>query len=390
MAAAKKSALLDAIYASPDDDDARLVYADSLLEKNDPRGELIQLQCEIAKVDEDDPRLGRMKHRERALLKAHGDAWLKDARAIHKHLEFELVRGFPGSVRGPAKTLAEHAKKIGTVAPLALSVEAVAYDRDLGSFFASPLFARAKSVRIMGRRIELAPLGAMKKPLPLPLTRLELEASLDRADFEALVQSRALASLRDLDLSRCLYNKDAPAPLEALAPPLERFSVLSGKYPEHFARALVHAPAFERLTALGLCNTPIGDAGLATFIAAGRLHALEIDLRSAGLSVKGVNHLLDALPEKGLRRLQLGGNKLDDAVAARIAKWAGAAAIEKLDLGTDAIGDKGVLALAAAPNLGSLRSLVMTGCKAGAKAQAKLIAAFPNTRLYVGSRFLKH
>lgn len=37
--------LLEAIYASPDDDAPRLVYADALLERGDPRGELIVRQC---------------------------------------------------------------------------------------------------------------------------------------------------------------------------------------------------------------------------------------------------------------------------------------------------------------------------------------------------------
>ena len=36
-----------AICAAPDDDGPRLVYADWLLERSDPRGELIQLDCLI-------------------------------------------------------------------------------------------------------------------------------------------------------------------------------------------------------------------------------------------------------------------------------------------------------------------------------------------------------
>ena len=39
-------ALLADIYANPDDDAPRLVYADLLLERDDPRGELIRLQLE--------------------------------------------------------------------------------------------------------------------------------------------------------------------------------------------------------------------------------------------------------------------------------------------------------------------------------------------------------
>ena len=38
--------LLEAVYAAPDDDGRRLVYADWLQEHGDPRGELIVLQFE--------------------------------------------------------------------------------------------------------------------------------------------------------------------------------------------------------------------------------------------------------------------------------------------------------------------------------------------------------
>jgi uncharacterized protein (TIGR02996 family) len=41
-------ALRAAVLAAPDDDGARLVYADWLLEQNDPRGELIQLECALS------------------------------------------------------------------------------------------------------------------------------------------------------------------------------------------------------------------------------------------------------------------------------------------------------------------------------------------------------
>jgi uncharacterized protein (TIGR02996 family) len=43
-------ALLDDIIAAPDDDAPRLVYADWLLAREDPRGELITVQCELARL----------------------------------------------------------------------------------------------------------------------------------------------------------------------------------------------------------------------------------------------------------------------------------------------------------------------------------------------------
>ncbi len=68
-------ALLGAIYDAPDDDAPRLVLADALLERNDPRGELIALQLR--------PQLDRdAKKRERELLDLHGKQWLGELATV--------------------------------------------------------------------------------------------------------------------------------------------------------------------------------------------------------------------------------------------------------------------------------------------------------------------
>jgi len=86
--------LLAAIYARPDDDDARMVYADALQGRSDPRGELIALQ------------LGNTgAARVRALLEAHGRDWLGPLAAIV--LTFSFERGFPARV---AIDVGKHAK----------------------------------------------------------------------------------------------------------------------------------------------------------------------------------------------------------------------------------------------------------------------------------------
>ena len=48
MNAADDAALLEAIWARPDDDGPRRVYADALLARGDPRGELIHLSLAAA------------------------------------------------------------------------------------------------------------------------------------------------------------------------------------------------------------------------------------------------------------------------------------------------------------------------------------------------------
>lgn len=86
-----EAALLSAIYADPDDDGARLVYSDLLLERGDPRGEFIALQCKKQPAPQDEERI-------RELLKEHESAWVGPlAPVLLKGVVFR--RGFPAEGR---------------------------------------------------------------------------------------------------------------------------------------------------------------------------------------------------------------------------------------------------------------------------------------------------
>ena len=67
----KGEAFLQAIRESPDDDGPRLMYADWLTERGDPRGEFIRLQCELAQLPAGDPRRRELEEGTEALLKVH-------------------------------------------------------------------------------------------------------------------------------------------------------------------------------------------------------------------------------------------------------------------------------------------------------------------------------
>ncbi len=67
--------LVAAAVESPHDDAPRLVLADHLTDRGDPRGELIQLQCSLARMTADAPGRAALVDRERAILEAHGAAW---------------------------------------------------------------------------------------------------------------------------------------------------------------------------------------------------------------------------------------------------------------------------------------------------------------------------
>lgn len=91
----REAQLLGLIRAAPDDDAPRLVYADLLLERGDPRGELLQLQCGPARLGRTtDP--GVLQ-----LLQRHGAAWLGPLASVLTPTDCEFTRGFLSRIRFP-------------------------------------------------------------------------------------------------------------------------------------------------------------------------------------------------------------------------------------------------------------------------------------------------
>src|SRR5687768_4181469 len=77
--------LLKAVYESPDDDAARLVYGDWLQEKGDPRGEFITLQFRRPPTPEQEAR-------ELELVEKYGEEWQGKIGTVTNWAEFE--KGF--------------------------------------------------------------------------------------------------------------------------------------------------------------------------------------------------------------------------------------------------------------------------------------------------------
>jgi uncharacterized protein (TIGR02996 family) len=70
-----QAAILAAIRDDPDDDAPRLIFADWLEEHDDPRGEFIRVQCELARLPYDDRRRLELTRREEELLQQYKAAW---------------------------------------------------------------------------------------------------------------------------------------------------------------------------------------------------------------------------------------------------------------------------------------------------------------------------
>jgi uncharacterized protein (TIGR02996 family) len=85
--------LLEQIIASPADDEPRLVLADVLLQRGEPRGELIAIQCLLEKLPARDPQRPALRRRERRLIAAHEARW-KEELGLSERCFVTFRRGF--------------------------------------------------------------------------------------------------------------------------------------------------------------------------------------------------------------------------------------------------------------------------------------------------------
>src|SRR5262249_49882413 len=82
-AVGNEQTFLHAIRAEPGDDIKRLVYADWLEERGDPRGEFIRVQCRLAHLAPGDLARQELFERERELLETYPGDWLEP---LHKYV----------------------------------------------------------------------------------------------------------------------------------------------------------------------------------------------------------------------------------------------------------------------------------------------------------------
>jgi uncharacterized protein (TIGR02996 family) len=76
---AELTALLAACHREPDDDTPRLVLADWLQERDDPRGELVRLQVRLAAMPAGDPEHDALFDQHQKWWKKYGSLWKKEA-----------------------------------------------------------------------------------------------------------------------------------------------------------------------------------------------------------------------------------------------------------------------------------------------------------------------
>lgn len=255
-------ALLDAVLAAPDDDGPRLVYADWLLERGDPRGEFIQLQCGPV----------RNAKREAALLKEHQQAWLAPLRPHLRTVRWR--RGFVEEAVADGARFLDGAQVVLASTPLrALTLTALRSPL-VARLARMPELERLGALTIAQNRIGPEERGLFESPHLGKLGRLDLSGNpLGREGILALARA-SLPALRHLDLSRCGLDAAGCAALREV-PFLGQLKSLALKQNPGLGASVValvrRASSIERLD---LSATGIDDAALAGLVAAPGLPTL--------------------------------------------------------------------------------------------------------------------
>lgn len=361
-------ALLEACRVAPDDDAPRLVWADAV---GGERGELVVIQCELARGGLEPARAGGMRRRQRELLLEHGRAWSGlDDLGCH---QYELRRGFVEAIELDARTFADRGEEIFARAPLLRSLTATGLTassgdplHDLRALLEAPSFRRLRGLGLVGVGIEpseyrysvnyegrgdeaarlLAGSGALAHLDTLGIS----QSRLGPVGVDHLVASGGLAHLEKLWLdcyclgyesivdvlvqaprvrSLSLQNATGLAPFARRLPPVNELEL--SRIVDDAIAALEHSRAAATLEVLRLWGRPLEHIdGFRVFP---RLRMLDL----SGTDLSGLERRADdlaaALP--ALRRLQVSTNTVDREI--RVLAHALGPQLEELVLGTDGV-----------------------------------------------------
>jgi uncharacterized protein (TIGR02996 family) len=377
--------LLAACKADPDDDGLRLILADWLEERGDPRGTLVRLQVERSRLPEWDARQADLARREAALVRRHRAAWLGplaarcagetfrrglvtaevdggapiDGAGLAGSPEWEWVEGVvfdqPPSARAALESpLSAGAPRLEVGYPRDVPWEADWLDALSGLPRLTHL--RLDHVRLNdGTAAELA-----RSPHLGRLTSLEVIGGYPgNPGLVSLLSSPHLPRLRRLVIE---FANITAAGLEPLAeldhPALTEFRLYGAELGEAGGRLLARSPLTSRLRSLALWVTRLGTQGFLSLFGSPQLAGLtHLDISSERMTVGGIKALGQSPHLTNLRSLELRECELRAPAARALAAAPLLARLERLNLYRNHLHDDGVAALVASPYLVNLREL---------------------------------
>jgi uncharacterized protein (TIGR02996 family) len=232
---------LQAIIENPDDDTPRLVYADFLDARGDPRGEFIRVQCQLALLPADDPRRTELEAVERRLLKEHDREWaaplLLPLAGMVTHWGFR--RGFIEELAVEARGLQLHADIIFRLAPVRQLTLYLARSR-IAALASLPHLSRVTALYLRGNKLGDRGVGDLAfSPYLGRLASLDLELNdVGDAGVGALAASPTLPRLTDLCLSVNSIGDPGALALVSCFPHLKSLELYRNPIGEEGRRAL--------------------------------------------------------------------------------------------------------------------------------------------------------
>lgn len=283
---------------SADDWAGWLVYGDGLLERGDPRGELIRLEHMVATA-RPHPEGRDLRAAIDRLFAEHGSAWRgpvpEDAKVAfcHGFLREVTLRYDEETAPSLAALLASDEARFLTTVRLRPLEEEVEEDWDDEDFDEEEFEARM-----------------MAPPAPLPPSFAEALAALE------------LSPIETLDLSYCRLGSEGVRALFA-APTLRSVTTLDLRYNvlgDAGVTALAEWPGLAGVTSLGLANNLLGPSGATALFASPHLSRLSsLDLRYNTIGAAGARALADSPAVTTLQRLLLFRDDVDDGGADALA-----------------------------------------------------------------------
>lgn len=355
---AEQAAFLRAIAENPDDDTARLVFADWLDERTSGRGDLIRLDLHLATLPKYTSEYESLLARRAELLPAHLEYWRSELPAF-PGVEYtaEFDRGLP-SVTVTWDALCACGHDLFAAVPIRrVCLQLLTDQADLAALAGLGPDSWLGSVREINAKPSndaVAALAACPALANLTALRFRVWAGLDSCGIRPLTESPHLGRLEHLELSgHDIGNEEAvlvagsqtltrlisytscgvqmPAASVVGAYGVEAFADapvvrlrklrLPGHSCDHFAtEALARGPATDGLEVLDLSYNRPGDAGVERLLQAPwPTNLRELNLRSTHLTDRGVRALADSPLLGNLRRLDVAENAFTDVGATALA-----------------------------------------------------------------------
>ncbi len=267
--------LLADIIERPEDDASRLVLADALQEKSDPRGHFIVAQCRLAQRGLARDERSSLQRDVASLLKAHGAEWAGVAARLGA---YTMRRGFVDEVSASAEDLVAVCAELFATQPITrltlddASADTLAPLAEDGAFQRVLRLTIHGSLEDDGARVLATALAKRKTPL----ASLNVGANGITASGAAALAS-ALAGCRSLALTGNMVGDDGASAI-AKAKPLSALQTLfltENELSDEGVIALAKSTTLGSLVRLGLArNDDVTEDGLAQIARSKRLKRL--------------------------------------------------------------------------------------------------------------------